>query len=193
MTPAELEAQDQRLRSEADVLLREHDILNVLGRFGTSHVTGSYDLHLMTWRDLDIYVEMPSPEVGAFLELGRQLALALRPRKMAFTDHLHFPPTEGLIGLYWGIRADSSRSGWKIDIWGVDSAVFNERLSYAAALKAQISDQVRVSILRIKNDVCHLPAYRDTITSKHVYDAVLVAGATTTDAFWEYISSIAPA
>ena len=115
-----LELQDEQLRAEADALLSRHGILNILTQFGTPHLSGSYSLQLMTWRDLDIYLEMQPPDNERFMDLGRQLGHALKPRKLSFTDHFNFPTTEVLSGLYWGIRTDElSRGGWKIDVWGV--------------------------------------------------------------------------
>ena len=177
ITDAALDEQDERLRAEAGALLLRHDVLGILGRFGTPHVSGSYAMRLMTWRDLDIYLEMPTRDTRAFLELGRQLGEALAPRKLSFTDHLHFPATEGLRGLYWGIRTDDlSRGGWKIDLWGVEAPVCAERLAYCDALAARIDRTARYRILRMKHEVCRLPGYRDTITSQQVYDAVLDSG-----------------
>jgi hypothetical protein len=186
ITDQALDDQDRRLRAEADALLQRHGVLDILGRVGTPHLSGSYAMRLMTWRDLDIYLEMPHCDARAFLELGRELGQALTPRKLSFTDHVHFPPTEGLTGLYWGLRTDDlSRGGWKIDLWGVDPAVCAERVAYCESLAARIDQVARYRILRIKHEVCTLPAYRDSVTSQHVYDAVLNSGVTTVDEFMD--------
>lgn len=185
-----LDAQDRQLRAEADALLERHGVWDILRTFGTPHLSGSYAMRLMTWRDLDFYLEMPVPDTRAFLELGRELGGALMPRKLSFTDHLHFPPTEGVSGLYWGLRTDDlSRGGWKIDIWGVDPAVCAERVAYCESLAARIDEAARSTILRIKNEVCRLPGYRNIITSQHVYDAVLVGGATAVEDFWKFVGT----
>jgi len=69
ITDAALEEQDRRLRAEADALLQGRRVLDILRRFCTPHVSGSYAMRLMTWRDLDIYLEMPRCDTRAFLEL----------------------------------------------------------------------------------------------------------------------------
>lgn len=185
-----LDAQDAALRAEADALLEKHAVLDVLRRYGTPHLSGSYAMQLMTWRDLDIYLAMPDVSVPAYLDLGRDLGRALGPRKLSFTDHLNFPATEGLPGLYWGVRTDDlARGGWKIDLWGVTPAVCDERLSYCQTLAARIDRNARQSILAIKNDVCRLPAYRRTITSHQIYEAVLGGGARTVEDFWTWLNA----
>ena len=184
ISDAALDEQDGRLRAEADALLRRSRVMDILRRFGTPHISGSYAMCLMTWRDLDIYLEMRPCDTRAFLELGRALGEALTPRKLSFTDHLHFPATEGLPGLYWGIRtADLAASGWKIDLWGVEPPTCAERLSRCESLAARVDRATRYRILRIKHAVCRLPEYRQTITSQQVYDAVLEMGVTTVEEF----------
>jgi hypothetical protein len=190
MRCVDLEQQDRSLRLEADGLLARHGILTILRDFGQPHLSGSYSLRLMTWRDLDIYLEMQSLDTRLFLELGKRLGHALKPRKLSFTDHVNFPTTEAVSGLYWGIQTDSlSGGGWKLDIWGVSPPVCAERLAHVDLLKEAMSPQMRLAILRIKNEICQLPSYRDTITSQHVYDAVLRGGANSVEDFWRFIDS----
>ena len=187
-----LERQERELRAEADELLARHGVLELLGEYGRAHVSGSYRLELMTWRDLDIYLEMPEVDVGRFLELGTRLGRALKPRKLSFTDHFNFPTTEAISGLYWGILTDAlERDGWKLDIWAVTPQVCAERLAHCDAIAARVDARSRAAILAIKDEVCRRPAYRDTITSQHVYDAVLRYGAASLDDFWRIVRSTA--
>jgi hypothetical protein len=180
----ELEIRDAVLRREADDFLARHGILRILEGFGMPHVSGSYELELMTWRDLDIYVEVPAPDRARFLELGLEMGRALLPRKLSFTDHLNFPATEPVIGLYWGIQTDHlERGGWKLDIWGVTPEVCAERLRHGRSLRSRMTPETRLAILAIKDEVCRLPGYRKTITSQDIYDAVLERGLKTAREF----------
>lgn len=166
------------LRMEADALLARTGVIPILQEFGQPHVSGSYSLQLMTWRDLDIYLEMSVLDAVRFLELGRRLGEALLPRKLSFTDHLNFPTTEAVSGLYWGVQTDvPARGGWKIDLWAVSPTVCAERLAHCEAIRSRLTAPARLAILSIKDEVCRLPEYRKTITSQHVYDAVLEGGA----------------
>jgi hypothetical protein len=191
VTAGETEAlieQDRALRADADALLARHGILGILQEFGRPHISGSYALQLMTWRDLDIYLEMPEVRVDRFPELGRRLAASIGPRKASFTDHLHFPATENVPGLYWGIHTDIlSRGGWKIDVWGVAADTCTQRLRHTESIAAGLNAETRAAILSIKNEVCRHPRYRDTVTSQHVYDAVLSSGVQTVDEFWRHM------
>lgn len=188
MTLGDLEQQDDALRREADGLLARHGILDILARFGKPHISGSYSLRLMTWRDLDIYLEMRPVDKTRFLELGRLLGDVLNPRKLSFTDHLNFPATEPVNGLYWGIQTDIlSRGGWKMDIWGVSPDECAARLAHCSALAARLEDRERHAILAIKNELCRDPRYRNTIASQDVYDAVLLGRASSIIEFWRFV------
>jgi hypothetical protein len=49
--------QNRKIRQEADKLQHENKLLEILSQFGRPHISGSYELDLMTWRDLDIYLQ----------------------------------------------------------------------------------------------------------------------------------------
>src|SRR5689334_1361695 len=99
---AQLTAQSAALRAEADELLYGRGLLAALNKYGTAHITGSYYLDLMTWRDLDLYVDSSAMAEGDFFALGRDIAAAVRPGKMHYRDE--FILQSGLPrGFYWGI------------------------------------------------------------------------------------------
>ena len=93
---------DAALRAEADDLLVRTGLKDLLSRSGTVHVSGSHALRLMTWRDLDIYLEAPGMMVSEFFALGSRITALLDPWKMFFTNNrgrldAKYPPA-----LYWG-------------------------------------------------------------------------------------------
>jgi hypothetical protein len=109
------------------------------------------------------------------------------PRKASYTDHLNFPATEGIPGLYWGIHTGLLKDGgWKIDLWGVATEVCNERVEYCKRMNAAMNEEMRRNVLTIKNEVCRHPRYRDTVTSQDVYNAVMRGGVKTVEQFWSY-------
>ncbi|RLI51537.1 hypothetical protein DRO61_02215 [Candidatus Bathyarchaeota archaeon] len=54
------------LISEANTILNDYNLLKILEKFGTPHIHGSYSLNLMTWRDLDLYLENDEITVKIF-------------------------------------------------------------------------------------------------------------------------------
>ena len=103
----DLVQRDQVIRKEADELLGSKGLRSLLEDYGTPHVTGSYALKLMTWKDLDIYLEQTDLSEESFFSLGGRIASYLAPVKMSFrnerinrTPNL---PSRSLLGyLPWG-------------------------------------------------------------------------------------------
>ena len=182
-----LNEQDRQLRAEADQLLNNR-LLKILGRFGQVHITGSYALKLMTWRDLDIYVENENISVEDFFELGKQLASNLTPRKMSFKNTRTFIQENEPIGLYWGLRVgDLQETIWKIDIWAFDCATCLEKIDVCNKIGDLLTPESRNYILSLKDQLHTHPDYRDTITSMDIYDSVLFKNVHDLNGFWEYI------
>jgi hypothetical protein len=182
--------QDSALRAEADGLLTGTGLKDLLSRSGVFHIGGSYALRLMTWRDLDIYLEAPGITVAQFFALGTRIAELLEPWKMFFTNNrgrleAKYPPA-----LYWGIRlGDVRRGAWKIDLWALDPSACREALANCDRIARRLTPESRQVILALKSQLWHHPNYRDTFTSQTIYDAVLDAGVTDLDAFWAFVRS----
>jgi hypothetical protein len=99
------------IKREADAILYEKGLINILHSFGTPYVHGSYLLDLMTWRDLDIYLQADDISIPDFFVLGERICSLFSPVKMSFRNELK-AKTKGLpTGLYWGIYLGKERAG----------------------------------------------------------------------------------
>ena len=118
----DLVQRDQVIRKEADELLEAKGLRSLLKGYGTPHVTGSYALRLMTWRDLDIYLEQPDLSEESFFGLGSRIASCLAPIKMSFrNERINRTPNLPL-GFYWGVYLGDERKGaWKRDRFPPDA------------------------------------------------------------------------
>jgi hypothetical protein len=185
----EASALDEALHAEADVLIYEKGLDEILKQHGIPHYTGSYSLRLMTWRDLDIYLDTNNISIAKFFDLGAAIGAKLNPVKMSFRNE-RIGRTEGLPpGLYWGIYLGDERKGaWKIDIWAMEHDECMERLQYCDELGKKISGEARKYILDIKSKCWQDPAYRKLYSSKDIYTAVLDKGVTNIEAFRKYLA-----
>ncbi len=181
-------AVDDLIRKEANEILERRGLLNILKKYGTPHLTGSYTLCLMTWRDLDIYLENEEISEEDFFDLGGKLASALHPVKMSFRNE-RIAQTDGLPhGLYWGIYLGNEREGaWKIDIWAVDPNQCIEGIEYCNRLAQEITPEARLKILHIKSDCWQDPEYRRAYSSQDIYHAVLKENVDSIESFNEYL------
>jgi len=165
------------LYTEADALV--HSMDGILKRYGQPHYTGSYALKLMTWRDLDIYLDVNNMTEASFFELGGALAAALNPVKMSFRNE-KLARTEGLpVGLYWGIYLNT----WKIDVWAMEHDECMQRLQYCNNIAKKLTPETIQAIIDIKSKCWQDPGYRKSFSSKDIYEAVLEKGITNIDEF----------
>jgi hypothetical protein len=165
---------DKHIHEEAVEILEKKGLLKILNHYGTPHITGSYSLGLMTWRDLDIYVENDNLSEKDFFRLGEEIVSTLKPVKMSFRNERIAKTKDLPAGLYWGIYLGDERKGaWKIDIWAVDKKECRERLEFCNKLAGKISPASRISILEIKSRCWTDPQYRKEYTSNDIYTAVL--------------------
>jgi len=165
---------NEQIRREADDILDARGLRKILSDYGVVHPTGSYSLGLMTWRDLDIYLETDDLNETRFFDLGKQINSVLKAVKMSFRNE-RIAKTKGLpVGLYWGIYlGDERKGGWKIDLWALDNEECKTRLNFCNDLAAEISADARIKILEIKSQCWTDPHYRKFYTSNDIYTAVL--------------------
>jgi len=165
---------NEQIRREADDILDARGLRKILSDYGVVHPTGSYSLGLMTWRDLDIYLETDDLNETRFFDLGNQINSVLKAVKMSFRNE-RIAKTKGLpVGLYWGIYLGDERKGaWKIDVWALGKEECKARLKFCNDLAAKISADARIKILEIKSHCWTDPHYRKFYTSNDIYTAVL--------------------
>jgi hypothetical protein len=178
---------DEELRTEADQLLTS-GLRALLGDYGEVHIIGSYALHLMVWRDLDIHIVQPALDKERFFQLGGRIADLLSPPRMHYRDET-IVATEGLPrGLYWGIYLGDERAGaWKIDIWATDAKDFEPVRAYGERLCERLSATTRPLLLQIKSECWRHPKYRREFASSDIYSAVLEHGVVDIDGFWSFL------
>lgn len=179
------------IKREADEILYKKGLLEILNSFGTPYVHGSYILDLMTWRDLDIYLESDEIAEADFLMLGRQVCKAFAPVKMSYRNELR-AKTEGLpLGLYWGVYLGNERAGaWKIDIWAVSAEECQQRLRYGDSIKEKLTPEAVQRILEIKSACWTDEAYRRYYSSGDIYKAVLENKVGSVEEFNDYIRTL---
>ncbi|TMI85278.1 MAG: hypothetical protein E6H10_03725 [Bacteroidetes bacterium] len=153
-------------------------------------MTGSYSLGLMTWRDLDIYLEAEGLTEQTFFELGKDIDSLLRPVKMSFRNE-RIAKTKGLpVGLYWGIYlGDEKKGSWKIDLWALSDKECEERLRFCNQIAKRITPESKMKILEIKSVCWTDPLYRKFYTSNDIYTAVLEKHAHDVESFRIYLQN----
>jgi len=179
-------ALDASLRAEADRMLEESDLGEIIRGEGYTAV-GSYVMRTMTWRDLDFERCDESPDWQAHWELGKKFAQLKWVWRLAAVNAYQDPrSTDG--GYYWGLRISrpGEKNFWKLDLWTARREEFERGAPKRPVWDSRLNDETRYHILVIKEAVCNLPEYRDSLLSMHIYEAVLEHDVRSIDEFWEW-------
>lgn len=190
LNDAALERRQVDLQREADTVSADLDLFALLGRVGTPVQVGSVALGLMVWRDLDITVICDALDVDAVFGLGRELAAHPSVRQLQFRNDTGRWNRDAAYpdGLYWGIDyRTAGGDDWKVDIWFVDEPDRQPDLAHVESLPRRLTDETRRAILRIKDAWVRLPAYRSSVRSVDIYEAVLDHAVRTPREFQDHL------
>lgn len=172
MTDKDLVEKARALREEAYTLLYQEGLFSLVQSVGPATVRGSVALDLMTWPDIDLSVQLPhETDISTFFELGKEIATNFQVVKMSFSNQFIRPDVPFDYGLYWGIRLLYAKI-WKIDLWGHGEDAYNTDVRAFNELAQQLKEVDRITVLRIKDEVCKRPEYRVEISSMDIYEAV---------------------
>jgi hypothetical protein len=172
--------ENAQLKREAETLVQECGLPQLLAAYPAWFIGGSYSYDLMCWRDLDIYVLDTEQDLKRCFEVAYELSFRLGAKKSRFTNNVGSEPD----GLYWGIKLGNERQGaWKLDIWFLNSRSYEQHADYSAKMNETLTAETRAIILAIKEAYWRRPEYRDSITSDQIYRAVLEKGVKDTSDF----------
>ena len=173
-----VDSRAERLRKQADFILRKSSLLEFLADYGEVNVTGSYALNLMTTGDIDIHVVNPTIRKAAVKRVLDALI------EQNFFDGYHFHDwvshfetarnvfgIDPLKGYYIALRTVFRGTRWKIDIWFLTSHdAKGARLM--KSLQRNVTADVRHIILKLKR-MRDEKAREFKISSAVIYEAVI--------------------
>ena len=179
------------LHREAERLLMEGGIDEILRAHADVLYAGSYALNLMAWPDIDIAASMFGDPFNklAFFELGKRIGQLENIVSMKFTDWYRYPVDPLPQGLYWGIRIANTFSDvpWKIDLWSLKPSVLQEHRDFLKETLAKLTPHTRKLIIDIKLSLLTDKGRTPTLSGFHIYQAVLMHGMTKRDEIVQYL------
>ncbi len=178
------------LHSQALKIIEEWKLFNLLANYGEVHLTGSAELDLMTWRDIDI-------EVRSVCMPNRDQAIAIAAfffkqngvRKVTAIDYSDGDDMQKLKGYYNGVEyIDEEGKKWKLDIWSVSKA--NARSDVVTQnVKKKLNSENRKKILELKTHYLNDPRFRSNFFSIDIYEAVLDKGVSDVEGFETFLKT----
>lgn len=174
----------RQVKAEADKLLKETHLAELLGQFGKVKLGGSYSYNLMVDRDLDFGVAVS----GVTPDLRAEIAATFAKQPWAYgvtiNDRINFEPLSNLQaprGLFLGLTIPFLKNRWNVDVWFTVGPDLPPDELAEQILKA--SEEQKSTILAIKYALMQSGDKVKGVTSAAVYEAVLTNSALTPEEF----------
>ncbi|MBA2681472.1 MAG: hypothetical protein H0U76_24120 [Ktedonobacteraceae bacterium] len=176
------------LQDEAQQVLDDLTLIEVLSAAGVVKQTGSSTLGLMVWRDVDLQVSSPGLEIAQAFTLLHPLLTHPRVKQVRYLHQSDHFKLNGLDERYFFMvfYEPEDQPEWKLDIsFWLGEGIHPEPVQ--EAIVQQLTPETRLTILRIKEAWYQLPAYRSEVYSTDIYDAVLQHGVRSLSEFDDYL------
>jgi hypothetical protein len=171
----QIRAHSKKIKTQADALLKQLDLITILSAFGTPHIIGSYATDLMYNPDLDIIVTSDHPRASSVAALhtivGKQMV-----QKLEYGDFITFKRDERPEGCIIVLRAETEGIKWEIEIWFLESAAKGEK--DVEHINSMATTRMRDTILEFKHLVSQENISKHVIASPNIYEAVVDKGIT---------------
>jgi hypothetical protein len=163
------------LRQEADMLLRELRVREIVSKYGTLTATGSYFLDVMVYPDIDFCISELSVE--QLFSIGGRLAASPLVYEVVFQRSKDESLPGGLY-LKPRIQYGNWERPWKIDFWSLADEVIEQKMAPMWRFKQAMTEALRQQIIRYKVSIL-TPGGRTPMYSGYfVYKAFIDEGLT---------------
>lgn len=177
----------KQLHEQADGILRDLNLIQVLKKSGDPKIVGSYALDLMSWPDIDIVV-VTEPNYKQYLELINYLFEKENVYSLNLQDFrksIHPDRPQGIYcSISYLVKPDLF---WKIDVWFLQEA---KSLDVVNEVKLKLNDTNREIILKIKNEMREKTKHGKEISGIDVYNAVLDSEVKDLEGFRQYLKQL---
>ncbi len=172
---------------KADDLMYNHGLLKLLQKYGDVHIVGSYTMGIMTWNDLDFYMDKSKLNTQNYYQLTSDILEKAIP--IHFNGELDIKNKSAFLGF----ETEMSGDRWNIDIWWKDKVEIDDSIVYAHNIIHLIQEkpELKNAIMKIKQDLIIRGFYgfnkgKKHYHSKEIYNAVFNEGILTTEQFLQF-------
>ncbi len=162
------------LHHQADQLLVDIQLVEVLSPYGAVTPTGSYYLNVMVYPDIDLY--LPKLTVEQVFAVGGEMANHDGVVQVVFEQGEATMPG----GLYLKLRIANNAWGrpWKLDLWSLAPDLLEQKMAPMRRFRACMTPALRLQILQYKLSVL-TPSLRTPMYSGYfIYKAFIDEGLT---------------
>lgn len=188
MVSMDLLKRSDEVKKEADKLLNESKLPQILSQYGDVRATGSYPLNVMLRPDLDFLVVAEKNDRNKAFEIVTEIIRSNYFEEVDFVNHVDFRQSGGITGFYIQPRVVIGERKWKLDIWLMDEKDFRPYTQeFLDLIKDDPDSQKRMAILKLKDEMSEGSKYIKGVDGKLIYEAVLKNGVRTEEEFKRFM------
>lgn len=198
MNMDEILIKSKNMKNQADKILNDSGIIDILMGYGEVKIAGSYALDVMLRPDIDIYVIAEMNDWHNAKNIYMKIIESKYFREVSFVNWTDFSNnssvdlwTPSIKGYYIKSITPTETDLWKMDIWLITPEYdkSSERTDLFKKLLNEQGDSKRKLILEIKNFTRKGGGYIDGVDGKLIYQAVLINGVKNTEEFLSFIQN----
>lgn len=173
---------------KADELIYKSGLFCLLNKYGDTFIVGSYRTKMMTWNDLDFYIDNSKFCPSQYYNLVGNVLNKMKP--------FHF---DGLFNIeknltFIGLETNIYGERWNIDIWLKSREEIEAALLSEDKLMRLVEErpECKKAILDIKQELARLKLYgfdkkQNHYHSNEIYDAVLFNNVISIEQFFSFM------
>jgi hypothetical protein len=162
---------NNEIKKNADKLLYDYGLINLLEKYGKPHIIGSYKMDLMVWNDLDLDIENKKVSMKNIFEIAKFVMDKYSP--------IWFEGKETIVDnkkcYFFGFETNILEEIWNIDLWFIDKLDIEKSKDYCDKISDKINQNKELQdyIIEIKKALIQKGMYSSNYNSMDVYDAVI--------------------
>lgn len=172
------------IQEKADTFLKESGLMDILQKYGKVTIVGSYKMKVMSWNDLDFYIDIDSFDYKKYHDMAIEIISIFHPVRFDGIQDVEKKQ------LFLGFEIDSAGERWNIDIWWKEKVEIENAIEFAGILMQQMEQkpELRVAVMSIKQELISKKLYgldkaKMHYHSKEIYDAVFNRGILSAEQF----------
>jgi hypothetical protein len=184
-----------KLKLGADILIKNNDIWKAFTKHGQIHVSGSAELDVLVYPDLDVYFDLYNCQANIdeiFAKASLNIVKLPNTVSIRFEKELYKLASHIPKGIYMQVKYRLNGCVWQIDIWWLENKEeLDKQLKETAELKSKInsSPDIKKLILQVKHSIKRPDGSTPSYSGYYIYKAILDKGLKDIDSIKKYIES----
>lgn len=166
----EIRKHSQKIKMQADSILNETGLIDILTEFGTPRIIGSYAMDLMYNPDLDIIVTSDNTRNSSVKALGKIVEKRIC-QKLEYGDFVKFKREERPEGYIIVLKIEVDGTKWEVEIWFLSDAEKEEKDVHR--IISSMTPDKKDKILEFKYLADKNSITKHSISSLDIYEAVM--------------------